>query len=121
MTVRGLDIMRWLIASVLCVCSTPVLADQLILRCDSRKDALSFSVLIDLDKAIVLDMGFSSKVTTERFSETIIAASDKEPDFMQSLIIDRVTGQFELTLVAPGGNKKGENYLGSCVLGKRLF
>lgn len=113
--------MRSVIVSILCIYSTSVLADQLILRCDSRKDALSFSVLIDPNKGLVLDMGFSSKVQTERFSETVIAANDKEPAFTQSLIIDRVTGQFELTFLASGPDKKSENYQGYCALGKRLF
>lgn len=114
--------MRWIIASVLCIYSTSVFADQIILRCATAKNALSFSVLIDLDKGQVLNMGFSNKVQTDRFSETVIAATDKEPAFTQSLIIDRVTGQFELTLVASGPDQKNnENYQGSCALGKRLF
>jgi hypothetical protein len=46
------------LASVLSLSSTPLLADQLILRCDSPKSALSFSVLIDPANRLVLDIGF---------------------------------------------------------------
>ncbi len=67
------------IAATLCTsCSTPLLADQLILRCDSPKGALSFSVLLDPAKRTVLNIGFGSKIETEQFSETVIAASDKD-------------------------------------------
>lgn len=113
--------MRFVIAVVLCICSTPVLADQLILRCDSPKDALSFSVLIDPAKRLVLNIGFGSKVETERFTETVITATDKESASNQNLAIDRVTGQFELTWMASSAGDKGGNYQGTCALARRLF
>src|SRR5271155_5725040 len=94
----------------LCLCSTPLLADQLLLRCDSTKGAISFSVLIDPAKRLVLDIGFGSKIETERFSETIIAANDKEGTVTQKLLIDRITGQFELTWPPPNGADKGGDY-----------
>ena len=108
------------IASVLSMSSTPLLADQLILRCDSPKGVLSFSVLIDPTNRLVLDIGFGSKIETEQFSETVIAASDKSSDVSQSLIIDRVTGQFQLTW---GRSNAGDskNYQGNCTPSRRLF
>jgi len=108
------------IASVLSISSTPLLADQLILRCDSPKGVLSFSVLIDPTNRLVLDIGFGSKIETEQFSETVIAASDKSSDVSQSLIIDRVTGQFQLTW---GRSNAGDskNYQGNCTPSRRLF
>ena len=109
------------IASALCICSTPLLADQLLLRCDSPKGALSFSVLIDPAKRLVLDIGFGSKIETERFSETIIAASDTEGTVTQKLLIDRITGQFELTWAPPNRGDKGGDYQGTCTLARRLF
>jgi hypothetical protein len=109
------------IASVLSISSTPLLADQLILRCDSPKGVLSFSVLIDPTNRLVLDIGFGSKIETERFSETIIAASDTEGTVTQKLFIDRITGQFELTWPPPNGGDKGGDYQGTCTLARRLF
>jgi hypothetical protein len=52
-----------------------------------------------------LNIGFGSKIETEQFSETVIAATDKDSDVSQNLIIDRVTGQFQLTW---GPSKTGE-------------
>ena len=116
---------RWwwpvFIASAFSVSSTPLLADQLILRCDSPKDALSFSVLIDLTNRAVLDIGFGNKIATEQFSETVIAASNKTSSVTQTLIIDRVTGQFQLSWDPSHGGDKGGNYQGTCALGRRLF
>src|ERR1700677_4949897 len=109
------------IASVLSISSTPLLADQLILRCDGPKGALSFSVLIDPANRLVLDIGFGSKIETEQFSETVIAASDKSSDVTQSLVIDRVTGQFQLTWGHSNGGDSGRNYQGNCAPGRRLF
>lgn len=97
------------------------LADQLILHCDSPRNALSFSVLIDPAKRLVLDIGFGSKVETERFSETVISAADKEAASNQNLVIDRITGQFELTWTASSAGDKGGTYQGTCALGLRLF
>ena len=114
--------MRLVIAAVVsCICSTPLLADQLVLRCDSPKQSLSFSVLIDPTQKLVLEMGFGSKVETERFSDTVISATNKEPASSQSLIIDRVTGQFQLTWAASGGGNSGGQYEGTCAPGRRLF
>jgi hypothetical protein len=113
--------LRIFIAAALCTCSTPLLADQLILRCDSPKDGLSFSVLLDLSKRIVLDIGFGTKIDTEQFSETVIAASDRDSAVKQSLIIDRITGQFQLTWPPSNTGDKGGNYQGTCALGRRLF
>jgi len=115
------DGLRMFIACAVCIFSTPLLADELILRCDSPKNALSFSVLLDPTKRLVLEMGFGSKIDTERFSETVIAASDKSTDVAQNLVIDRITGQFELTWKPSNGGDKGGNYQGICVLGRRLF
>lgn len=109
------------IASAFAVSSAPLLADQLILRCDSPKGVLSFSVLIDPAQHLVLDIGFGNKIETEQFTETVIAASDKSSDVTQSLVIDRVTGQFQLTWVPSKGSDKGGNYQGSCAPGRRLF
>ena len=110
------------IASALFISAKPVLADQLILRCDTPNNALSFSVLIDPTKRLVLEFGFGTKVETEHFSETVIAASDKSTSLTQSLVIDRITGQFQLTW-APSNSSgdKGGNYQGICALGRRLF
>ena len=109
-------------ALVLCLCSTPLLADQLLLRCDTTKRTLAFSVLIDTAKRTVLGFGFGSKVETERFTDTVIAASDKEASGgAQSLVIDRVTGQFELTWTAPSADEKGADYQGTCAPARRQF
>ena len=97
--------LRGCVTDALCLCSTPLLADQVILRCDSPKAALSFSVLVDPANRSVLNIGFGSKIETEQFSETVIAATDKDSDVSQNLIIDRVTGQFQLTW---GPSKTGE-------------
>ena len=91
-------------------CVRPRLADQLILRCDSPKQAISFSVLIDPAKKLVLQMGFGSKVETDQFADTVISATNKEAASGQNLIIDRVTGQFQLTRAASGEGAKGGEY-----------
>lgn len=109
------------IAATLCTCSTPLLADQLILRCDSPKGALSFSVLLDPAKRTVLNIGFGSKIETEQFSETVIAASDKDSAINQNLVIDRITGQFQLTWAPSTAGDKGGNYQGNCMPARRLF
>jgi hypothetical protein len=110
-----------IIASGHCICSTPLLADQLLLRCDAPKGTLSFSVSIDPARRVVLDIGFGSKIETERFSETVIAASDTEGTVTQKLFIDRITGQFELTWTPSNGGDKGGNYQGTCAPSRRLF
>ncbi len=114
--------MRLVIAAiVICACSTPLLAEELILRCDSPKQALSFSVLIDPAQKLVLEMGFANKVETERFTDTVISATNKEAASNQNLIIDRVTGQFQLTWAASGEGNTGGQYGGTCTPGRRLF
>ena len=117
----GKRTLRLLVAAALCMCSTPLLADQLILRCESQKPALSFSVLIDPAKRLVLNIGFGSKIETEQFSDTVIAAVDKDSAVSQNLLIDRVTGQFQLTWAPSNGDEKGGNYQGNCTVGRRLF
>src|SRR5271170_6056693 len=107
------------ITAALSICSTPLLADQLILRCDSAKNAVSFSVLLDPTKRVVLNIGFGSKIETEQFSDTVIAAVDKDSAVSQNLLIDRVTGQFQLTLAPSNGDDKGGNYRGNCAFGRR--
>jgi hypothetical protein len=113
--------LRLLVAAGLCICSTPLLADQLILRCESQKAGVTFSVLIDPAKRSVLNIGYGSKIETEQFSETVIAAVDKDSAVNQNLLIDRVTGQFQLTWAPSNGDEKGGNYQGNCVVGRRLF
>jgi len=110
-----------LIAFAFSMSSTPLLADQLVLRCDSPRKALSFSVLIDPTNRLVLDIGFGSKIETEQFSETVIAASDKSSDIIQNLVIDRVTGQFQLTWGSSSVGDKGGTYQGVCAPSRRLF
>ena len=118
---RGPRRLRVVIASALCLLSTPLLGDELVLRCDSPKNAISFSVLLDPAERLVRNIGFANNIKTERFTETVIAASDKEADVTQSLIIDRVTGEFQLTWLPSNGGEKGGNYMGTCALGRRLF
>ena len=112
---------RALLAAALSISSTPLFAEQLILRCDSPNNALSFSVLIDPAKRLVLEIGFGSKIETEHFSDTVIAASDKSSNLVQSLVIDRVTGQFQLSWAPAKGSERGGNYQGSCSPGRRQF
>lgn len=109
------------VAATIFLFSTPLLADQLVLRCDSQKEALSFSVLIDPAKRLVLNIGFGKKIETEQFSETVIAASDKDSAVTQNLIIDRITGQFELSWAASNSGGRGASYRGTCALARRLF
>ncbi len=111
------------VASALITSSVPVLADQLVLRCDTPNKALSFSVLIDPAKRLVLEFGYGAKVETEHFSDTVIAASDKSSDLTQSLVIDRVTGKFQLTWAPSDATRDGNagNTQGVCAPGKPLF
>jgi glutamine amidotransferase-like uncharacterized protein len=114
--------MRIALAAILCcTCSTPLLADPFILRCDSPKGALSFSVLIDPASHSVLNMGFATKVATDQFTETMIAASSKETEPSQILVIDRITGQFQLSWIAANPSDKGGSYQGTCAVARRLF
>jgi hypothetical protein len=113
--------LRILVAATLCIFSTPLLADELILRCDSSKGALSFSVLLDPARRAVLNIGIGTKIETEQFSETVIAAIDKDSAINQNLIIDRITGQFQLTWPPSNAGDNGGNYQGKCTPARRLF
>ncbi len=118
---RGKGGLRILVAGALCICSTPLLAEELILRCESSKGALSFSVLLDPAKRTVLNIGFGSKIETEQFSDTVIAAIDKDSAVNQNLFIDRITGQFQLTWPPSNAGDNGGNYEGKCTPARRLF
>jgi hypothetical protein len=74
------------------VCA-PVLADTLILRCDAKGE-ISFSISIDTVAHSVHRMGFATKVETEQFSDTVIAVRSKQASPAQSLVVDRIAGQF---------------------------
>lgn len=108
-------------AVALCICSEPVLAYQVILRCDTPNNTLSFSVLLDPSKRLVLGIGFGNKIETEQFSETVIAAIDKDAATNQKLIIDRITGQFQLSWSPSNGDGKPGNYQGSCNVARSQF
>ena len=100
---------------------TSLLADTLILRCDVPKGELSFSVSIDPITHSVHSMGFATKVETDQFSDTVIAASSKGIGSSQSLVIDRITGQFELSWSPVNTAEKGGSYQGTCSPARRLF
>jgi hypothetical protein len=78
-------------------------------------------VLIDPVKRTVLNMGFGTKIETEKFSETVIVASDKVSATNQNLTIDRITGQFQLTWPPSNAGDSGGNYLGKCAPARRQF
>ena len=84
--------------------SAPLLADTLILRCDAKGE-ISFSVSIDPTAHAVHSMGFATKVETDQFSDTVIAA----------------TGQFQLSWTPVNPAEKGASYQGSCAPARRLF
>jgi hypothetical protein len=92
-----------------------------ILRCDSPNNALSFSVLLDPAKRLVLGIGFGNKIETEQFSETVIAAIDKDAATNQRLIIDRITGQFQLSWSPSNADGKPGSYQGSCNVSRSQF
>jgi hypothetical protein len=98
----------------------PLLADTLILRCDAKGE-ISFSVSIDPITHSVHSMGFATKVETEQFSDTVIAANSKETTPPQSLVIDRITGQFQLSWRPANATEKGGSYQGICAPARRLF
>jgi hypothetical protein len=110
-----------LAAALYLVHCTPLLADTLILRCDVPKGELSFSVSIDPIAHSVHSMGFATKVETDQFSDTVIAASSKEIGPSQSLVIDRITGQFQLSWSPVNTAEKGGSYQGTCSPARRLF
>ena len=119
--------MRIIIAAALCLASsTPLVADTLILRCDAKNE-ISFSVSIDPTTHSVHSMGFATKVETDQFSDTVIAASSKDTSPPQSLVIDRITGQFLLSSSPANPTDKSGNpteksqYQGICAPARRLF
>jgi hypothetical protein len=113
--------MRIILAAALCLIPwTPLLADALILRCDAKGE-VSFSVSIDPVTHSVHSMGFATKVETDQFSETVIAASSKETSSSQRLVIDRITGQFQLSWSPASATDKGGSYQGVCAPTRRLF
>jgi hypothetical protein len=76
--------MRIILAAALCVIPwTPLLADTLILRCDAKGE-VSFSVSIDPVAHSVHRMGFATKVETDQFSETVIAAKHRSHNALSS-------------------------------------
>jgi hypothetical protein len=115
------DVRIVIAAALSLVLCTPLLADTLIiLRCDARGE-ISFSVSIDPIAHTVHSMGFATKIETDQFSDTVIAASSKESTPSQTLVIDRITGQFQVSWIPANSSEKGGNYQGSCSPARRLF
>jgi hypothetical protein len=114
---------RLIVAAIICsMSSSPLLADNLILRCDAPQGGVSFSVSIDPTAHSVHSLGFATKVETDQFSDTVIAASSKDSESPPSrLMIDRITGQFQLSWTATNGADKGGSYQGNCAPARRLF
>ena len=115
--------MRIIIAvAVLCLvpCAPLLAADTIILRCEARGE-ISFSVSIDPVAHAVHSVGFATKVETEQFSDSVIEATSKEATPPQNLVIDRITGQFQLSWSAAKPGDKGGSYYGSCAPARRLF
>jgi hypothetical protein len=108
-----------IIAAYLLSC-VPLLAEDLILRCDA-KGQMSFSVAIDSTKHAVRSMGYATDVETFEFTETMIVAASKGAESAQSLVIDRVTGQFQLTMNTANSSESAANYQGRCAPARRLF
>src|SRR2546427_6101139 len=100
--------MRFRIATALCLLSTHVFAEQMLLRChgyslgigDTSKQPFIFTVTIDRDRSLVVDIGADdggatpntsngSIVETIEFSETTISANQiqsahkRRPPFRQ--------------------------------------
>jgi hypothetical protein len=121
--------MRISIAMALCLLSRQVFAEQIPLRChgysieldDASKQPFTFTVTIDPDRNLVMDIGASDSVATPntsngsivetiQFSETTISANQQvwhhqEKDHLAAppagekrLKIDRVTGDFDLRI-----------------------
>ena len=78
-------------------------------------------MLLDPAKRTVLNIGFKSKIETEQFSESVIAAIDKDSGINQTLMIDRITGQFQLSWSPTNAADKGGSYQGTCAPARRLF
>jgi hypothetical protein len=81
--------MRSSIATVLCLFSTQVFAERMLLRChgysiDASKEPFTFAVTIDRDRSLVMDIRPSNDVATFNgsivettvVSETMITAND---------------------------------------------
>jgi hypothetical protein len=75
--VRGTRGAAQLVAAALCICSTPLLAEELILRCDGSRGTVSFSVLIDPVKRMVLNIGLGTKIETENFRKPLLSRSTR--------------------------------------------
>jgi hypothetical protein len=126
-TVWTLDTMRFGIAMALCLLSTQVFAEQISLRChghsmkidDASEQSFTFTVIIDPDRSLVMDIAASDGVATPntsngsivetiQFTETTISANQRvwrhqEKDHLAAppagekrLKINRVTGRFDL-------------------------
>jgi hypothetical protein len=117
----GQVFVRIIAAVVLCLtpCSS-LLAEDFILRCDAPQGGVSFSVSVDPTAHSVHSLGFANKVETNQFSDTVIVASSRESP-QSRLMIDRITGQFQLTWSAADAPDKGGSYQGSCAPARRLF
>jgi hypothetical protein len=102
--------MRLSIATVLCLFSTHVFGEQMLLRChgiDASKEPFTFTVTIDRDRSLVMeiraDNGVASRngsiVETIVVSETKIAAKQRLwPPAERILNINLATGQFDLKI-----------------------
>jgi hypothetical protein len=109
-------------AAALCLlpCAPLFAADTIILRCEARGE-ITFSVSIDPIAHAVHSVGFATKVETDQFSDSVIEATSKEGTPSQNLVIDRITGQFQLSWSPAKAGDKGGSYQGSCVPARRLF
>jgi hypothetical protein len=104
----------------------PLCAEPTPLRCgghstDRDKEPITFSVMIDPTKRLVLDMGSGNDVETSQFSDTAITATQKGAAFNQILVIDRITGQFSLIWVPIGTTGMGKGFEGTCAATSRKF
>jgi hypothetical protein len=109
-------------AAALCLvpCAPLLAADTIILRCEARGE-VTFSVSIDPIARAVHSVGFATKVETGQFSDSVIEATSKEVTPSQNLVIDRITGQFQLSWSPAKPGDKGGSYQGSCAPARRLF
>ncbi len=109
-------------AAALCLapCAPLLAADTIILRCEAQGE-ITFSVSIDPIAHALHSVGFATKVETNQFSDSVIEATSKEVTSSHNLVIDRITGQFQLSWGPARSGEKGGSYQGSCVLARRLF
>jgi hypothetical protein len=110
--------MRSSIATVLCLFSTQVFAERMLLRChgysiDASKEPFTFAVTIDRDRSLVMDIRASNDVATFNgsvvettvVSETMITAKQRLwPPAERGLNVNLATGQFDLK-ISNGGLK----------------